>query len=217
MSAQIEDVFRVNDQDYKLIAMSALIPFVPQDYGLNPQYRSTACWRGYWCEYNINLSSLFLQNLYMYNSENHYPDINGVSVSPQTYHEVIGYSYKNGPRKLLREDHSGHRKYENVNLRIPFTGRILVGDRFIQEYYIHMGFQRSWAYEVLKEFVFEQGNLKETNDYSEIAKIIRQRMDDSNIDPRRPEGSDMLRHIKNSFAQDYSINAWWVKTGDEKE
>ena len=42
-------------------------------------------------------------------------------------------------------------------------------------------------------------------------------MDDSNIDPRRPEGSDMLRHIKNSFAQDYSINAWWVKTGGEKE
>lgn len=210
MTAQIGDIYKVKNKQFTVVAMSAPMVFDPHDYGLEPQSRCTACWRGYWCEYNIEDDKLFLQNLYMYNRDENYPDINGVSVSPKTYHDAICIREKK--EEIIKiEDHMGHRLYCNVNLPVSYTGRVLVGDEFIKKYYIHMGFQRSWAYKVLKEFVFEEGLLLEIIDHSMMASKIRKIIDDSDEDLYHKLGSDVFKFVEDSFSLEYSTKAWWIR------
>lgn len=211
MTAQIGDHYFWNNQEYTVVALSAPMNFKPQNSGLDPQIRCTACWRGYWCEYNITDDGLFLQNLYMNNSEGNYPDLNGVSVSPVSYHEVIRLDLKRKTETIAQaEDYMGHRKYEDIMMRIPYTGKILVGRKFLSRYYIHMGFHRSWAYEELREFVFENGYLKGTLDHSDMAQKIREEIESQKFKPENQE-ENIARFVKESFSLDYSTKAWWIK------
>ena len=107
--------------------------------------------------------------------------------------------------------HFGHRVYKDVNMPIPYTGKILLGDGFMQEYYIHMGFQRGWAYKKLIELVFEEGILLECNDLSHIAKAQREAMAQGNINPRRPGGDNIPKFVEDSFSLDYADKAWWME------
>ena len=109
------------------------------------------------------------------------------------------------------KSHFGHRVYKDVNMPIPYTGKILLGDGFMQEYYIHMGFQRGWAYKKLIELVFEEGILLECNDLSHIAKAQREAMAKGNINPRRPGGDNILKFVEDSFSLDYADKAWWME------
>ena len=154
MTAQIGDIYKYRKNEFTIVALSNALHFNPKEYGLEPHVRSTACWRGYWCEYNITDDGLFLQNLYLFNSEGNYPPLNGIEVSPQEFKEYDCYNFKKKKsEKVTRPLYMGHRVYKNVNMLIPYTGKILLGDGFLQEYYIHMGFQRGWAYQKLIELV----------------------------------------------------------------
>ena len=59
--------------------------------------------------------------------------------------------------------------HKNIGIRMKYTGKILVGKDFLREYYIHMGYQRAWAYQTLVEFIFEDGSLLDTVDHSQMA------------------------------------------------
>lgn len=211
MTAQIGDIYKYKNREYSIVAMSSPINFKPEDYGLEPQSRCTACWNGYWCEYHIENDRLLLKNLFMFNSEGNYPLLNGVGVVEQTYHEGTSYKLGEGkPKKVMLEDHMGHREYRNVNLPIKYTGKILVGDGFIRDYYIHMGYQRAWAYNELLEFVFEKGSLIETIDHSDMAEKIRCELksNDTNI---KNERENIVLLIERSFSLDMKDKAWWIK------
>lgn len=212
MTAQIGDIYKYEGKQYSIVAMSAPIGFKPQDYGLNPQSCCTACWDGYWCEYQIENRSLLLKNFYMFNSEGNYPPFNGVNVSEQTYHEgrCVG-SGKKKAEKIMLEDNMGHRVYKNVNLPIPYTGHVLVGDGFIPGYYIHMGYQNAWAYETLLEFIFENGKLVKTEQHSEMAKKLRAEIAEGVKDARDIESS-IESFVAKSFSLDMKDKAWWITT-----
>lgn len=104
----------------------------------------------------------------------------------------------------------GHREYKNINIPIDFTGKILLGNNFLSKYYIHMGFQRAYAYKELKEFVFEQGTLVETIDHSKMAKKIRQELEATCDDLSHPDGGNILKFVEDSFSTDYAVKAWWL-------
>lgn len=211
MTAQIGDIYKYESKEYSIVAMSAPIEFKPQDYGLNPQAACTACWDGYWCEYHIEGDRLLLKNFFMYNSDGDYPLFNGVGVIEQTYHEAtrLGMGKKKS-EKVMVEDNMGHREYRNVNLPIRYTGKILVGSDFIHEYYIHMGYQRAWAYKTLLEFVFKEGELIETIDHSDMAEKLRMELkaDSKVIDEER---KDISAFVDKSFSLDMKDKAWWIK------
>lgn len=211
MTAQIGDIYKHKNKEYSIVAMSAPINFKPQDYGLNPQSRSTGCWKGYWCEYHIEDDKLLLKNFFMFNRSGDYPLLNGVGVVEQTYHEALrfGLDGKN-PKKIMIEDHMGHREYRNVNLPINYTGKILVGSDFIKDYYIHMGYQRAWAYKTLIEFVFEEGKLTETIDHSNMAEKIRSELKTGTKDIDN-ERKNIPIFVMKSFSLDMKEKAWWIK------
>lgn len=206
MTAQIGDIYKFKGKEFKIVALSSAILFDPKNFGLEPHASSTACWRGYWCEYAIDNDELLLKNLYLFNEDDRYPPFNGVEVSPPEFKEYEC----NGGKKVTTEAHFGHRVYRDVNMPIPYTGKLLLGDGFLQEYYIHMGFQRGWAYKQLIELIFEGGLLLGCNDLSHIAQAQRDAIKQSNIDPRRPGGDNIRKFVADSFSLDYADKAWWI-------
>lgn len=206
MTAQIGDIYKHKNKQYTLVALSGKLPFNPKDFGMEPQMSSTACWRGYWCQYAIEDDILTLDELYLCNHDGKFPPINGVTADEEEFEEETVYS-KNGEEKCMIPKYHGHRAYKKINLLIPYTGKILVGKDFIQDYYIHMGFQRYWAYKQLIEFVFEDGILVETNDYSELAKNKRKQLKENNTNPRYPENGNIPAFVEDSFSPDYGVKA----------
>lgn len=188
MTAQIGDTFRYEEQEYSIVAISNSIPFHPKDYGMEPEAVCTACWDGYWCDYKISDNGIFLQNLYINSKDGNYPEINGVKGNNQ---------------------YMGHHLYKNINLPIPYSGKIVVGKDFINKYYVHMGYQRAWGYETLLEFVYEDGKLTDIMDYSSVAAELREKSDDGVGGSLHGEG-DKLNFIEDSFSLDLKDKAWWI-------
>lgn len=168
MTAQISDIFRHRDERFKCLRFSGGPLFDPQDYGLIPVHIVTACHRGFWCEYEAADSRLRLRNLYIHTYRDSYPDINGVSVTP-----LIGTDEEGGSDRAKGAKCLGHRCYE-LALPIAYTGKLLAGRDFDYTYYRHMGFQVPYGYRTLLSFEFEDGELKDCEDFSEIAKMLRE-------------------------------------------
>lgn len=211
MTAQIGDIYKYEKKEFTIVALSSAMLFDPKNFGMEPHPSSTACYRGYWCEYSIENDELLLKDLYLFNSDGKYPPLNGVEVSPQEFKEYECYKGNNKKsEKVTMPAYFGHRVYRDVNMPIPYTGKILLGDGFMREYYIHMGFQRGWAYKKLIELVFEEGILVECNDLSHIAKAQREAMKKDDADPHHPDGGNIPKFVEDSFSLDYADKAWWM-------
>jgi hypothetical protein len=191
MTAQISDGFLFENKEYYEIAITNPLPFAPEDYGLKPVMISTACWRGYWCDYELTGEQILLKNLHVRVADDVYPTINGVSAR-------------------FDPDAMNSHTYTELNLPMDYTGKIVLGDDFLNEYYVHMGFQSAWAFGVVKEFEFNNGKIIAINDYSEQMVKMRELID------RDPEGfyenmhANIPRFIDDVFSQDYAIKAWWL-------
>lgn len=199
MTAQVGDRFKYQECDYTIIALSDPIHFEPADYGITPEAVCSACWRGFWCEYDISNEGIILRDFYVNSKDDHYPEINGVL-------PVIG-------AKKTREHfrYMGHHLYKDVNIKMNYTGKILVGKDFMKEYYLHMGFQRAWAYKVLTEFVFEDGCLLDMLDHSETAAAIREEIRQDPQGFEKKIRGNISRFVEESFSTDMSVKAWWIR------
>ena len=207
MTAQIGDKYLFDGDSYSIVAMSERLSFNPADYGLIPRFACTACWDGYWCDYEISEKGILLKNLYINCADNSYPEINGVSVSD-----------------FNEEEHNywGHHVYENINIPMKYSGKIVVGKGFIQKYYIHMGYQRAWAYETLAELVFEKGVLTQKIDHSGVAEELRKNLDKTG---GAHAGESIFGHrvgsteqfVEESFSLDLINKCWWIDDGTPKK
>ena len=202
MTAQIGDKFTFHGSDYSIVAISTPIQFNPVQFGITPLSACTACWAGYWCEYDISEEGIVLKNLYINSRDNNYPAINGVEAEED---EREKFQYM------------GHHLYKNIGIRMKYTGKILVGKDFLREYYIHMGYQREWAYQTLVEFIFEDGNLIETVDHSNMAEKLREEIKKDTGKPKPYTEQDIARFVKNSFSLDIDVKAWWMKPYTEQK
>lgn len=180
MTAQIGDKFKIKNENYTFVAMSEPIGFHPSRYGIRPSHTCTACWRGFWCEYQISEKGIFVKELYVNSFDGNYPLIDGVGIATE----------KDGSPAM----YMSHHVYKGLNIPVPFSGKILVGDKFLPGFYIHMGHQMPWAYEILKELVFEDGKLLETNDLSAVAATLRERV----------QKGDFIE-------EDESLHYWWLE------
>ena len=69
MTAQIPDMYRYQGRNHEIIAISNPIDFNPEDYGFRPVAPHTACWRGYFCQYDIRDDQLFLSKFWVNQEE----------------------------------------------------------------------------------------------------------------------------------------------------
>lgn len=175
MTAQISDRVNVDGRIYALAEAKGSGLFDPTEVGLHPFPSCTACWRGFVCDYAVEGDSLILSSLHValrapegqQAAANAAPELNGVMpITPEE--RRAGFNVV----------------YENLGLSVSFTGEMLIGDRFIRELYVHMGFHPAWKYRDVLRMTFEGGRLIERRDVSaEMAELRSRRSNPPSAPP----------------------------------
>lgn len=194
MSAQIMDSIMINNVEYFITDVTDFRRlFIPDEYGLDPTMRCTACYRGYWCRYQIKDMQFHLKDLWMFNGNDQYPLLNGVDILSR---RNVAQSQKETSSVM------GHEKYADVDLLVPYSGKILVGKDEIYQYRRKGGIQNCWAYETMLECTFENGCLVSLLDYTRVAEMIRDYID-------RERSSAMFVKYR-EIPKEYWGNLKWV-------
>ena len=212
MTAQIPDTYIFHEDEYRYVASEPRFDFTPRILGLEPEGRCTGCWRGFWCKYEISDKGFGLKNLYIHTKDDNYPAVMGIDVSEIEYVDCTSYRSVNGkwietPSKT--EKYLGHREYKNVHFPINYTGNILIGKNFLDNYYLHIGYQKFYTYKTLIEIVVTDGKIIKIFDRSEIAKLVREKIDATvkEID----YDTDINSIIKQVKEENSISELWWLK------
>lgn len=144
MTTQISDTVIYKNQKYALIGIKGPELFEPRCFGLVSESWSTACYRGYYMTFTIEDTSLRLKQLTMLGSSKIYVSIDGIKP----------------------KEKDGDLVYKNLKLIISFTGVIRIAKDFIEEYYVHMGFQKAIAYKTVLDVKIENGKIVEVKNRS---------------------------------------------------
>ncbi len=186
MTAQVSDIVSFLGEGFSLCAFSNGEPFNPKEYNYNTVSSSTACYRGYQVEYLVT-DKLLVKSVTL----NH-QDLKAESSRLKKPHDLNCIS----PLKS-KQNFIGAWKFNDVNLILEYTGNILIGRKFIQGLYRHMGYHPYWKYEVVFELGFHKGNLCSSVDISQDVEKFR-----SNFDPKSELASE--NWISESFERKYS-------------
>ena len=185
MTAQIPDQFLYKNEQFVLIGLKGSNLFKPEEYGIYPVMASTACYRGFVATYVITNKQLILNKLVLKSQEKKLAKIN--DKAPIEEKSVYSFNFT----------------YYDVNLPIKFTGFILLGKDFINEMYVHMGFQRPISYETVIEFQLRDGEIIAVNDFSEL--IAKLRKEDPTKGARPDYDENTKEWIDKMFSLDYNM------------
>jgi hypothetical protein len=181
MTAQIPDEVLLDGERFSLVGMKGDQLFEPQDFGIIPQSASTACWRGYVMKYHFVQDQLILDEMRVTtNDPRKFNDI-----VPQQEENLFKYCYK------------------NLNLKVDFTGSILLAKDFIQSMYVHMGFQRPMAFETVVEINIENGTIVHIKDLSKKMAVKRKKDIQRGARPNSDSEDDIKKWIEKTFSLDY--------------
>lgn len=183
MTGQVSDEFRYNGEVFSLVGFNGECLYTPADFDMRTTMASTACWRGYQMFYDCVDGVLILDAMFA-NPKDAKP-VNGIE--PRKPENSFMFPYV----------------YENLGLKTKFTGRILLGKDFIDEMYVHMGFQSAESYRTVIELEVKNGDIVKETDLS--STMAERRLTGRNK-PARPQSmddDDVKGWIENRFSQDY--------------
>ena len=195
MTAQVGDKIRNLDSRFNVWALSTPIEFSPEVFGIVPGVLSTACWRGFWCEYEIKEGHFSLKTLYVNSKDDNYPVINGILPLLEPYPEA----------KML--NYMGHHIYKDINVPIKYTGKIIAVDGFIMDY---IGFEHLRSFEKVMEWTFEDGRFESAIDLSNVIAEFRTELHDK-IEKKKVD-SIFSRIELSKFNSLLNVrDAWWIQ------
>ncbi len=182
LTGQMADTLKYLKEKYNITGVNGEGLFHPEDVELTPYSSCTACWNGYLVYYEIVNDELRLAELLINTKKA--KDINGIQAEKSA---ISFFTHQ----------------FSNLNIKIPFTGNLLIGNEFIQSMYVHMGFQKPITYAKVIELKLRNGNLLEVEDISQRIKEIRERSQDPPSSPH-PQSEEALENwIERSFSLDY--------------
>jgi hypothetical protein len=158
MTAQIEDVVVVDGRMYALVGVNGRGLFEPDKHGLQVHMTTTACRRGYVCEYAVEDDRLFLTALRL-----------GIAQPPA---QLFGAD--------LRVIGSAA-TYSSLHVPIPFAGGLLLGARFTSDLHVLVGQHPAWKFTRVLELLFDDGQLVAVCDHSELLAQRRSAPRDGDI------------------------------------
>lgn len=198
MTAQMNDIFRHNGEEYSIAGISEGDLFDPELLDLKPVATCTACYRGYVAYFKVFEDHLVLDelNVNLIKEETDYerqagPTINGVS--PE------------GPK---RKSSFFNNFYRDLNFHLEYSGGLLIANGFIEELYVHMGFHPAWKYTQVIELIFENGILQKELDQAQRMEEIREQILESRdeSDTYRTDSDESIKEfINRSFDRSYRI------------
>lgn len=183
MTMQIPDSVFYRGQTYDLTGQEGDGLFTPSALGLEPLWMSTGCYRGYMCEYKVVDGELVLTGLAV-RVEGGRPALFGVEPVEGIY---------------------GHCHYEGLNEPIRFTGRMLLGDDFHRDLYVHMGYPSAWKFDEVHELTFENGRLTAERDRSEDAEQRRAHPKPGDVPPPREDREATEAWIERIFQLGFDL------------
>ncbi len=155
MTGQVSDVIKYKGESYTIVGFSSdLILPSPTTFGMEAYSTNTACWRGFQLAFLVE-DSLILDGVWINTKEP--KEINGQKAEPcPSFFEYF---------------------YENLNYLCRTSGKIKIAKDFIQEMYVHMGFQEAIAFKTVFELTFEEGKLTKVSDFSQYYAERREKGD----------------------------------------
>jgi hypothetical protein len=184
---QIRDSIAFRGRDYEIAGICGVGLFAPEKHGLHPVEMSTACWRGYWCEYRIsNANHLLLEKLV-------------IALDGEERQEALSGE---GPLLFGRrpEKRSYDFAYQTSGVSIPYFGGMVIGteeansplvDWFSLEFYGY-DFRHVW------ELVFEDGRLVAAFDRSKTLEELRQTLT-ANTKRRKKDMDERRKWLEEQF------------------
>ena len=211
MTAQKPDIYFYCEEEYRYVASKPLFDFTPRVFGLEPESVSTACWRGFWCTYEVSDKGFMLKELYVHTKDNTYPEIHNATLSDIEYVACTAFKMVDG--KLVEfpyktEKYHGHRRYKDFSFPIDYTGNLLIGKEFLNHYYLHIGYQNFYTYKKLIEIVVTDGKVVKMIDRSDIARLVRDKIDATVED--LDYDTDIRTIIKQVIDENSISGIWWL-------
>ena len=198
MTGQINDNFTHRDITYSVAGISEGELFDPAILDLEPSMASTACWRGYQVNYSVVDKHLVVADLH----------VNLLEKTDERYKRQEGPSINGiSPIGPGEEFDFFNNHYEGICYHLEYSGGLLLANDFIDDLYVHMGFQRAWKYESVIELVFENGVLVNEFDCSERMSELRDfilNADDS-IAGKLPSEDDIRQFVDRAFDRTYRL------------
>lgn len=183
MTAQITDTFLLDGKRYALVGQRGSPLFAPAEHGIPTVAMHTACWRGYYSTYSIT-DAMQLEEVHLRMAD------------PDPERTLFGIP----PAEYDR----GAAVYRAIGHVVEYTGGILLGDGFIQELYVHMGFHPPHKWRVVHELLFERGHVTERHDRSAAMAAIRERLASQPLAPGSEAPDAELREwIAGTFSLEY--------------
>lgn len=142
MTAQINDEVLFRGEAYSLIGFTGGDLVTAEQFGMKGVGVLTSCWRGYYATYEIADDLLYLREFFVFEENKNYQPIGGVL-----------------PK--------GGGSYSDLDLLVPFTGKIRIAKDFFRDCYVHMGFQHATAYATVVDLTLKDGQVLAVQDRSE--------------------------------------------------
>lgn len=166
MTAQISDTFIFKGHKYSLIGIKGGDLISPEAFGMKPQKIDTSCYRGYYATYELTNKALYLRELTLLEANQNYLPIEGT--------------------RPTRKKHDFAYTYNDLNVNVPFTGKIRLAKDFIQKFYVHMGFQKPTAFKTVLDITLKNGQIVDINDRSQEVRrklgAFKKRYDSTDMD-----------------------------------
>lgn len=177
MTAQISDSFIFKGDGYYLIGMKGGDLASPEQFGMEPEMIHTACYRGFYASYELTEEALYLRELTLREKNGNYLPIEGIE-----------------PAKA--EDQS---TYHGLNVMVPFTGKIRLAKDFLEDLYIHMGYQKPTAFKTVLDISLKDGQVVEIKDRSQEMEARRGAFKEHD------ESGNMRQTIDEAFSLDMDL------------
>lgn len=209
MTAQISDTFCYRGKPYALAGIHGSGLFDPEQHQIKPVMISTACWRGYYCTYEVEDGGLFLTQVHLGLGEEDAATA-AKGEGPRLFGKIPSRYTEYGHRQDLRSGkvtaswESWDYKVEGIREPVGFSGGLLLGDDFIREMYVHMGFHPAYKFRVVHELVFDSGRLVEEHDRSAQMSEFREMLSARSLEPgQEASRAEIERWIKRCFSLEY--------------
>lgn len=197
MTAQTHDSLSLDGCDYDVTRRSAKPLFDPTAHGLMPVSTSSGCGRGHQCHFVVDQGMISLQTLWI----NH-----GINLKvPPFSREMLPLPKFNGitaTERGLELPYDFQGRYDEIDLRLAYSGSLLVSRTMLSDEPRCHGFAWPWHYDCTLVLTFKDGQLMEQSDVSEAMRTFEQRycFDGLLYGDNRPNGLRYLRrHIGRGF------------------
>jgi hypothetical protein len=183
MTAQIPDTFLLDGKKYALVGRRGSGLFEPAEHGIPTFMMHTGCWRGYIATYSIT-DALRLDEVELQMAEPD-PERTLFGARPASYDR-------------------GRATYRGLEQIVEYSGGILLGDGFVRELYVHMGFHPPHKWLVVHELIFERGRVVERHDRSAAMAKVRERLAGNPLAPGSEASDAEIREwIAGTFSLEY--------------